>query len=206
MDKSNLGFIAIIGFIGLGCVGAFNSHQKAQKAKMALNESNIMLKKASNKSMHLINETGKGIVYLAPKGSVASKDDDGDKLLALLKLLFKFNSVDDFKAQSNVAKSQMAGEFSNYWLHGGIENNYELLKNKAAGRSLKRFGDITLTKYNTGHYMAIIQTGVLIGGTDRDDIQPDTIILDCKLQNNGKWNMTRIKDATHISQTDLGND
>ena len=91
--KETLGMFGIIAIIGFGGYSAFTGYQQASEAKQALAESNDQLNKASNQSVRLINETGKGVVYLAPKGATASKDDDGSKLHAILEQIFRYRTL-----------------------------------------------------------------------------------------------------------------
>ena len=198
--KETLGMFGIIAIIGFGGYRAFTGYQQASEAKQALAESNDQLNKASNQSVRLINETGKGVVYLAPKGATASKDDDGSKLHAILEQIFRYKSPETFAAQAKAVQPQVTGDFPNYWFHGGIDSNEKAMKIQSNGRNLSRYGKINLTKYEQGHYFAVVKTGVLMGDQGEDESRPVLFGLDIHKLNNNQWKIDRIPGFSSVDQ------
>ena len=198
--KETLGLFGIIAIIGFGGYKAYNSYQSANTARTNLAKSNQELTKASNKSIRLINETGKGVIYLAPKGATASRDDDASKLNAILTNLFNYKNPDKFANQAEIVKPQITGEFANYWFDGGIKREKEGMILQGNGRNVARYGEINLTKYNAGHYFAIVKTGVLIGDQNKSESKSVLFGLDITKQNNNLWNIQRIKGFSSVDQ------
>lgn len=203
MNKNKLLEIGIIIWIILFSVGAFSAYKRYHAATQSVAASETKLNLATHKSVKLINETGNGTVYLAPKGQTESKDGNADVLNKILQKTFIYKSPNAFKAQIGFVRPRVTGEFYDYWLHGGIERNYELMKSTADGRSYRRFAkEITLTKFDNKHYFAIVKTGVSMSGSNENDIQPDLFLLNITRQN-GKWNFARVPGVNSKSEENI---
>lgn len=152
--------------------------------------------------MRLINETGKGGVYLAPKGATAKKDDSAQVIANILTKTFTYKNPDEFKANAGYVVPRVTGSFYKYWYKGGIDANYKVLQEQAAGRKNQRFmKNLQLTKYGAGKYFAQLGSGVLTGGTKESEIEPDQYAFEIT-RKNGKWDFERIKKIETIQDGD----
>lgn len=183
---------------------AFSKYQQAQNAYPAFKQSQRNLDKASTKSVNLINDVGKGTIYLAPKGATERKDGSADAIMTILKKTFIYKSPEQFRDQAEYVQPRVAGEFYRYWFKGGIQSNYEYAKEEANGREYRRFCDrITLVKFEQNHYQALVKTGIAIGGANSNEIQPKTFCLDITwVAKSGKWKFDRIKDVLNVNADD----
>lgn len=192
MDKSKIvAGIFVAYLVGMSYL-AFNAHNSANASKQEAIKLQEKLDTESRKSVDLINETGKGVVYLAPKGALAKKDDNASYVTQILNKTFVYSSPDKFKTQAEWVKPRVSGEFYNYWFKNGIGTNYDAMVAEANGRAYKRFmKNMTLTQYSKNHYFAVLETGVLEGGAKESDITPVIFGLDITYKN-GKWNFERV--------------
>ena len=210
MRKTDVAFIALILWaVGISFM-AFNYRSQANKAYNELQTSNTKLNADAKKSVRLINETGKGTIYLAPKGATENQDGNADVVTKLIIQTFIYSSPEQFKEQAEYVKPRVTGEFYDYWLKNGIDVNYTAMKENAQGRAYKRFmKPLELTKFSNNEYLAIVRTGVTVGTTSESSVTPDLFILDITHQKDGRWKFERVPKAEAfqmIDDDDTGSD
>ena len=75
------------------------------------------MQKQANKQMRLVNETGKGVIYLAPKGKTAKVDGDAKIVETILRKMFSYKDPEEFKENAEYVKPRVTGVFQ----HTGIK-------------------------------------------------------------------------------------
>lgn len=199
MEKRSIAFILLCVWTAAMSVGAMHERSIANVQKQRAIASQNKLNQANKKSVSLINETSKGIIYLSPKGKTTQQDVSAVQIEQILDKTFNYDSPEAFKQQAQFVKPRVTGEFYDYWFKTGIEHNYQYMKTEAQGRSYKRFMyKPEVTRFSDTEYLAIVRTGVLIDTTNKASIQPSVLYLNFNKEKSGIWNVSRIKGVTTV--------
>lgn len=199
MEKRSIAFILLCTWTAVMSAGAMHERSIANAQKQQAIVSQNKLDQASKKSVSLINETSKGVIYLSPKGKTTQQDANAQEISQILDKTFNYKSPEAFKSQAQFVKPRVTGEFYNYWFKTGIEHNYQYMKTEAQGRPYRRFMyKPEITRFSDTEYLAIVRTGVLIDTTNQASIQPSVLYLNFNKEKSGIWNVSRIKGVTSV--------